>query len=113
MAAAGRVDKPQKLSAPITSEPAAERSTEQGSGCGPATPRLALKSIEAAARKKEHDLRKLIASAKRREAAAERRTKIAAAFKAEQANSRLAPQRISNKPRAAWEEGGIAAESLR
>ena len=62
-----------------------------------------LKALEAAARKREADQRKQEVAAQRREAAAARRERIATAFKAEQANSRNGPQRIRNKPTAAWD----------
>ena len=44
-----------------------------------------LKALDAAARKRELDQRKLLASVTRRKAAAARREKISAAFKSEQA----------------------------
>lgn len=72
----------------------------RGDSDGAITPR----SIEVAARKQLDDARKVEAGARRREAAAERRARISTAFNASQVNAYGGPQRISNKPRAAWEQ---------
>ena len=72
-----------------------------------------LKSLQAASRKQQEDLRKAEAAAARRQAAAERRARISAAFSESKANTYGGAQRvINNKPRmAAWDEAEAAATS--
>ena len=63
-----------------------------------------LKSLEAAARKREDDQRKAEAAEARRVAAAARRERISTAFTEAQANVLGGGMRINNKPRPAWDD---------